>query len=661
LVWNAQLGVQQGNLDYWLETIKARAPKAPVLLVATHVVPRPPDINFPKLSQLYPQLVGSFEIDNDDAGRKKTATEIARLRSAIRESANKLPLMPMPYPRRWADAEERLRAIAEPYIDFKRFLAICADAGVDEKIASGPLGKYLHETGKILYYHDDEVLSDMIVLEPNWVLRAIARVLDDKQLADAKGVLPHRWLTRIWGAPNEQGEAFERGLFEPLIRLMERFDLSRQMDSDASSHSRRSLIPQMLPYAPPSGLRTFDSALTADEKRVELVYELGFVPAGILSRFIARTYRYTHDHSHWREGVVLAHEGNVARVELFEAQRQVRMMVWGKFPQNLLMILIDTMDLILKPFDGLRKRKYIPCPGHQGKACSGQFEFDSVTRAQATGRDAIQCHETLDSVSVQLLLNGIHPSTKPKVEEQIQETLLRIEESTKLIRSEMSSRFDTVDDVLASIPNELAAQFRSQVEWIIRHYTRQLNVEEMTPDEACPCIFHIVSDETRGKRLTSKGYRLYLMCQHTGGLHSVPGGYAIDEPTSWWRAVEPRLKPLVQFLKIVTPLGISTVKMADPSLSAPVKADIDFMKSVLDAIPILPKSESDFDRVSKYELGDDYQARGDSLKALRTFLDKQSDSPKWGGLKQVKTQDGNILWLCPEHAKLHESPRATGF
>src|SRR5215472_4929508 len=45
VVWNARLGVQQGRLDYWLETIKAHAPDAPVLLVATHVDERTPDLN----------------------------------------------------------------------------------------------------------------------------------------------------------------------------------------------------------------------------------------------------------------------------------------------------------------------------------------------------------------------------------------------------------------------------------------------------------------------------------------------------------------------------------------------------------------------------------------------------------------------------------------
>jgi len=31
VAWNARLGAEQGKLHYWLDTIKALAPKAPVL------------------------------------------------------------------------------------------------------------------------------------------------------------------------------------------------------------------------------------------------------------------------------------------------------------------------------------------------------------------------------------------------------------------------------------------------------------------------------------------------------------------------------------------------------------------------------------------------------------------------------------------------------
>jgi internalin A len=46
VVWNARLGAEQGRLDHWLHTIKILAPDAPVLLVATHIDERAPDLNY---------------------------------------------------------------------------------------------------------------------------------------------------------------------------------------------------------------------------------------------------------------------------------------------------------------------------------------------------------------------------------------------------------------------------------------------------------------------------------------------------------------------------------------------------------------------------------------------------------------------------------------
>jgi hypothetical protein len=42
-----------------------------------------------------------------------------------------------------------------------------------------------------------------------------------------------------------------------------------------------------------------------------------------------------------------------------------------------------------------------------------------------------------------------------------------------------------------------------------------------------------------------------------------------------------------------------------------------------------------------------------ALRALHVWLREVDKTQHWCGLQKVVTNDGNILWLCPEHAAFH--------
>jgi internalin A len=205
VVWNARLGVQQGRLDYWLETIKAHAPDTPVLLVATHVDERMPDLNYQLSKDVYPQIVGELGVSN------KNRQGIAELNTMLADQALRLPLMGQPWPEKWLSVEKVLSARPEHHIDAETYTHCCSRCAVEPDIAKGSLGNYLHDLGKILYFRDDFVLSNLIVLKPNWVTKAISRVLDDETTSREQGILLHSDLPRIW-AVDEDGQPYESHL-----------------------------------------------------------------------------------------------------------------------------------------------------------------------------------------------------------------------------------------------------------------------------------------------------------------------------------------------------------------------------------------------------------------------------------------------------------------
>jgi hypothetical protein len=51
--------------------------------------------------------------------------------------------------------------------------------------------------------------------------------------------------------------------------------------------------------------------------------------------------------------------------------------------------------------------------------------------------------------------------------------------------------------------------------------------------------------------------------------------------------------------------------------------------------------------------GDAPPAEGSALRALHVFLREVDKTQHWCGLQKVVTNDGNILWLCAEHARFH--------
>ncbi len=65
VVWNARLGAEQGRIQYWLDTIRSLAPDARIVLVATHVDERGPDLNYQLYKALCPQLIGNLSVSNN--------------------------------------------------------------------------------------------------------------------------------------------------------------------------------------------------------------------------------------------------------------------------------------------------------------------------------------------------------------------------------------------------------------------------------------------------------------------------------------------------------------------------------------------------------------------------------------------------------------------
>jgi internalin A len=638
VVWNARLGAEQGRLNYWLSTIQALAPDSPVLLVATHADERVPDFNYQLYKDAYRQLVGSLSVSN------KYGTGIEKLKEILAIHAATLPLIGQLWPTNWVEVEKALMVRKEHHIDANRYTRICAVRRIQAKIAQGTLATYLHDLGKILYFRDDYVLCHLVVLKPNWVTKTISRVLEDNIVREAYGILAHSELSRIW-ATDEEGHSYEPYLYPVFLRLMERFDLSYQLDPGVpNEYPTHSLIPQLLPHQPPTDLPDWPKKPELGQAHLQMIYRFEFVPAGIMSWFIVRTHRYTLG-KHWREGVLLSYQKHYAKIELNPMTRELRLAVWGIQPHNFFSILKDTLDLILNRFEGLYIRREVPCICHwqieSEKICQEVYRYEEdLVRRIEVDKQTVECPASYVAVSVPELLYGIHVSTTPQVIAMVaagqQEILRRL------------MAFQQRDEVLIQ-------QIKQLCEWSVRHFTRQWNLEMCKMEAECPNTFILIPGSRAPYDLSNwinHPHKLLLLCQSPSGPHRVDENYAYDlhQPKEWWIKVAPWLRYIITFLKYGVPLVGAAGAVFDTIYFKDIEAQVGLLEKIVEDLPKIVESDQKSIERKSHDMNREQVTIAPALRALYAFLKEKDSSQFWGGLQKVITPDGNILWLCEKHA-----------
>ncbi len=351
--------------------------------------------------------------------------------------------------------------------------------------------------------------------------------------------------------------------------------------------------------------------------------------------FIVRTHRYSQN-LHWRQGVILAYEGHLARVELDPELQELRLVVRGSSPQNFFTILKNTIDLILDRFEGLDVRREVPCicrlRSEGAEPFKGFYRYEYLVRCIEAGIHEVRCQESLLNVSVLELLYGIHSSTDEQVMADVQQGL-----------EELRKKSDVLTEKLDQ-----------QLELLMRNFTRQWNLEMHKMEAECPNIFVLLhgSDTIfNPKNWVGQEYRLYLICQHPPGPHQVGEGYPLRENEEWWVAISPWLNRLITFLKFAVPMGRAIGGVYDSVDIKPMQADIDLLEEITKSLPEFAASDS-MKNVGKQPGTEQIQQTvGPALRVLRSFLDKKDSGRVWGGLYMTPTPEGNILWLCDTHGK----------
>jgi internalin A len=638
IVWTPREGVEKNDVEGWCERIVLRVgTDASVLVIATHCetgerIARIDEEYFRK--KFGRMIVGFYEVDS------KTGKNIAELKEGIARVAAGLPHIGERFSAKWKEARDEILSCDKAHIGFEQFQAVCRNHGLDDEEALALAG-LLHDLGHIVHFDEDEGLRRVVVLQPEWLTKAIGFVLEDKVTADAFGVLRHDRLAEIWHDHHVQGrQRYATALHPFFLRLMEKFDVSYRLEDGNTS-----LVAQLVPTPAPA--LPWSAEEPGGMNAMRLIGLMNQEPPGLIPWLIVRTHRYTTG-LHWQRGAVLRYPPHgEAIVEL--RNRELSFTVRGANPAHFTSILADTYEyLIAQRWPGLDYRMAVPCPKRfEGTPCSGRFKLDVLFKRRTDGRVTMSCGDCGEDLDVNLLLTGFRSPTTDARE--------TVESVKQVIDSELRLHVKA-EAVTASTPEPVAIQRVSRASQTLRALLRAMT----TQSREYPHLFTLVPEQPDLWSLVGLQrvrHRLTLWCEYPDNEHPIcrfgssePGEYAFRRKQRWFLRVAPYALVVARVLRSIMPLTGKRGRDTFGGSFNGIEEALARMESVTAEMLNLPPHQL-------IDPADEHGTNEDDFEALREvhmIMNELDPDRTWGGLKRVHTPSDDYLWLCPIHYGLYE-------
>ncbi|MBI5823763.1 MAG: leucine-rich repeat domain-containing protein [Chloroflexi bacterium] len=621
LVWEPRRGVQQGQVEDWLNMIRLRVgDDARVIIVSTHCKTgeRIARIDQPVFKQQYGDMIVGFH-EVDSLVPDPTTGEmigIAELKKVIAVYASKLEQMGMGFNRDWKAARDELLVYPEPRISFSTFSGVCAARGLSD-IDTETLAHLMHDLGYIVHYSDDEKLRDDVILKPEWLTKAIGFVLENRGTAEREGILPDDQLYKVWhdhAFPNEP--RYTPDLYPFFLRLMEKYDVCYRLPDDRKA----SLVAQHVPQTRPELPWLPEQEPPTDQRRIAMVCSMEEDPPGLVPWMIVRTHDYSvekgNHHLHWQKGMFLGH-GTHGQAMLEQRGRDFHVYAQATYPEYFMNVLQETLQkLITDNWPGLegRYRFSVPCPTPN---CKGRFSIQALRQFMSNGIREYPCQECFKPHLITKLLLGFE---ERPIEIQLRE----------------------INERLAGLDSRIAHYF-----WATMH---------AIADEARngPRLFTFRSRDAglSPKQIFTRPISLQLWCEAEGCQHPIiedgKGLYSIDQPHDWVMQIAPYANMALEILKTVAPIAAPAINVAFGAKTTE-KWGVDNLLSLGNAVlGKLPDEIKTPDR-PMLQRGLVSEPERSGILALHRLLNELDPTQDKLGLHRVATYTGDFRWLCDYH------------
>lgn len=614
VVWKPREGHEQNDVEGWIERLRLRLrADAQVIIVATHSDERRPELDYPALKRKFGDLlVGNVAVDS------RSGSGLADLNELIRETARRLPQMGERISSSWLAVRREVAGLPETQISRLSYERIAAQHGLDED-AAATLLRLLHDLGHVIHYGDDDGLDDFVVLQPEWLTKAIGYVLEDRDARQAGGIIQHARLSELW-----EQRGYTRELHPYFLRLMEKFDISYRLQGGNSS-----LVPQLVPHEEPQDVWRWHEGL--GHRIVTLRCTMQTPAPGLIAWLTARHHRDSTG-KHWRNGVVLRSERYDSDA-LFRSNSRgnvLDLLVSAPSPDYYFHTLRDGLELLLSQrWPGLRYTLRVPClyaRGPYGRTCGGYFPLSFLENQRKHRVKQTGCHTCGEMQSVEQLLTGMEPH-------QEEGALANLVASIEKSAAENAST--------AAILSDIRAAQRSMMRFLSAEVNDTPRMFTVRPRHKQGRV-----GEIRRRLDTQTHWELHFWCEQPEEQHPISDqSYSFELTKQWAQKVLPYAYYISKSLRAAVTLGTSLVDAW--SVNMPGREELLGQTQLIEAIASqLPDFEVDERKLASLP--------PNWARPVRAFLNDLDPQQTFAGLRRVITVSGDVLFICDEHYERYD-------
>ena len=681
LVINGRKQFKPERAEYWLDTIRARAPESRVILAASECENTTPSWPLDKLKQEYGDLLkGERWYFAVGCETKKGIDELSK---EIKKAASDMEQMGKGWPETYQKAEKAIEEIRDKKASVGRdkLYGIFEKSGIDKDGFENAAGQ-METLGLITQFKDSTELEDFVVLNPQWLTKGISLVMENEQLDKDKGEITHKRMKEIWDEDYS-------GLYQTLHSCMKEFELLYDMEDKPGC-----LVPLRFGDVRPE--IPWSEITGAKERRIE--YRLSIhPPKGIMSRFIVKTHHMIAKTEqmpkgvYWDKGVFLrTGEGEYrseALCEFIEEDRTIRIKVRAAFPQNMFEQLHAFARAVFNFFEGLEPERSYGCMKFEEAKedeCEGAHAEKRILFALSRDR-TLDCERGWHEVDPKRLVYGFSSFGERVAKmEELKEVMDKKPKWAEGLAGDVMSSLVWIDKIYNEVveirvgQKELPAKVRQEVELKLRDHIQLMN--EMLDNRdfnSAPAVISIEAiDGSRfnPKNWFEKEYVLRPFCEREGGVHPVDFVVPFKKPREWWVKTAPRLSLAVKVLSAGVQIACAGLPLGvKPEVFKAVENHAEFMKELAGHLELEGGAEPDISEGAgrtvekmrgKDRLRDLRQLSGEDEKRIarmqlaELFSEIAPENYKarqWGPLKRVRMPDNTYRWLCKEHAEEYRS------